>query len=581
MISHDRAQELISARMDAPLTAGEHRELQGHLAICDACRLFVAHADDLARGLQGLPLLAPSPAVRRAVMAAVTTDTSGWGWLRGALQALSSPGLAVASGLVLVIAMAGALMLAINGPSGGLGTDPEGTIAAVAFAPLPTETPDEMPTEIPTLEPTATRPPVRTVAPQPTSEPARTPTPRPTATQPPIVEVAEPVNEPIVAPSAEEPIIEPAAEEPVLAMAPEESAASGGSAEMAQIAEPVQTDEVQAAPEAPAENGDGNEGRRSGDDRRGGGEKESEAAAVSEPVASDPLPVPDEAVEALENAGGNSNLLLPPAPVLPMPPAQEFLPITPTPVGEASPTPDPNASAEAPQLAEEWSGELAVTALLPEDPEVTTAESDEIERKKKRDKSDKAGESRDQQQTAFLEEPLAWSAQPIMLEQAAVLPQTTDEPVPSATVAAGETSETALTTEPAPQIDPATGLQIDPATGLLIDPATGYLLDLVNNRIIHPATGYVVDPFTGLLVDPATGALLDPVTLAIVVPAGFGSDTPAYVPGDGAMRGTIEGVVDDTYDDATYKVIPATDGPVQPVDEIIVPTESGDALEIS
>ena len=120
-------------------------------------------------------------------------------------------------------------------------------------------------------------------------------------------------------------------------------------------------------------------------------------------------------------------------------------------------------------------------------------------------------------------------------------------------------------------------MEIDPATGLLIDPATGYLLDLVNGRIIDPRTGYLVHPMTGLLIDPATGAQLDPVTLAIVIPAGFGSDTPEYVPGSDSMRGTIEAVVDDTYDNATYKVIPPTDGPTQPVGEIVVPTESGDA----
>jgi hypothetical protein len=53
------------------------------------------------------------------------------------------------------------------------------------------------------------------------------------------------------------------------------------------------------------------------------------------------------------------------------------------------------------------------------------------------------------------------------------------------------------------------------------------------------------------------------------------------VPGSDSLRGVIERVDDDTYDDATYKVIPPTDGPTQPVDEIVVPTESGDAREIS
>ena len=120
-----------------------------------------------------------------------------------------------------------------------------------------------------------------------------------------------------------------------------------------------------------------------------------------------------------------------------------------------------------------------------------------------------------------------------------------------------------------------------PQPGYLIDPATGYLLDLVNGRIIDPRTGYLVHPMTGLLIDPATGAQLDPVTLAIVIPAGFGSDTPDYVPGSDSMRGAIETVVDNTYDNATYKVEPPTDGPTQPVGEIVIPTESGEAREIS
>jgi hypothetical protein len=86
---------------------------------------------------------------------------------------------------------------------------------------------------------------------------------------------------------------------------------------------------------------------------------------------------------------------------------------------------------------------------------------------------------------------------------------------------------------------------------------------------------------TGLLIEPTTGAQLDPVTLAVVIPAGFGTETPDYNPGSGEMRGTIETVVDDTYDNATYKVEPPTDGPVQPIDEIEVPTTAGEAIEMS
>src|SRR3954470_65660 len=136
MISHDRAQELISARMDASLTAADHHELQRHLATCDSCRDFVSQADELARGLQVLPRVAPSPAVSRAVMAAVRADTPAWGWLRRSLQALSSPGMAVASGLALVVALAGALIITLNAPGrGNPAIEPESTIAAVAIAP--------------------------------------------------------------------------------------------------------------------------------------------------------------------------------------------------------------------------------------------------------------------------------------------------------------------------------------------------------------------------------------------------------------------------------------------------------------
>src|SRR5215204_6595244 len=151
MISHDRAQELISARMDAPLAAAEHRELQSHLATCKACREFVGQAEDLARGLQVLAQLAPSRAVSRAVMAAVRADTPGWGWLRRSLQMLSSPGMAVASGLALVVALAGALIIALNAPGGDgtQATEPESTIAAVAVAPLPTESLNETATTEP------------------------------------------------------------------------------------------------------------------------------------------------------------------------------------------------------------------------------------------------------------------------------------------------------------------------------------------------------------------------------------------------------------------------------------------------
>jgi hypothetical protein len=600
MISHDRAQELISARMDAPLTAAEHHELQRHLAACDSCRYFISQANDVAQGLQVLPRLAPSPAVSRAVMDAVWADTPAWGWLRRSLQTLSSPGIAVASGLALVVALAGALIITMNAPdrSSNLGAEPEGTIAAVAAVPLPTEVPTEIPTTEP--EPTATRTPLRTVAPAPTKEVARTPTPQPTATRVVMVAAAEPTTEPVIEPAIiEEPIIQPVAEDPTLAMA-EEPVDTGSSAELAQAAEPLPSDEgVNGTDAAPALDEEVSEADTapaivdSGTSQEG--PNESVQAPVAEPVATSA--VPDEAIAALESAATTTDINLPPAPPLPMPPSQAFLPITPTPISDGTPTPEPETQAEAPQLAEDWSDDSGVTALIPEAPQVTDGavadvtitETDTVESGTKRDRSEKDGKSHESKQAAYSDDAMGWSLAPVDLGQSPELFQTADATTGStAETAASEpattenvAAEPGTATESVPQYDPATGLEIDPATGLLIDPVTGYLLDRVNGRIIDPRTGYLVHPMTGLLIDPATGAQLDPVTLAIVIPAGFGSDTPEYVPGSDSMRGTIEGVVDDTYDNATYQVIPPTDGPAQPVGEIVVPTESGEAHEIS
>ncbi|MBW3631423.1 MAG: hypothetical protein KY456_00205, partial [Chloroflexi bacterium] len=376
-------------------------------------------------------------------------------------------------------------------------------------------------------------------------------------------------------------------EEPVLAMVPEEPVDPAPSADLAQAAEPQPIGEGAPEMDAAPATDDGDRGND-------GGRKDRTEETVAEPVPTESLPVPDEAIAALESVGASTDISLPPAAPLPMPPEQAFLPITPTPVNDGTPTPEPETQADAPQLAEDWSSDPGLTALAPEVTDATVAdvtviETDEVRSKEKRDRSSKDGKSHENEQSAYVDEAMGWSMEPVDLAQSAELSQSTEETAGVTTTdetagtmtSAGESAEAATITEPVPQYDPATGLEIDPATGLLIDPATGYLLDLVNGRIIHPATGYLVHPMTGLLIDPATGAQLDPVTLAIVIPAGFGSDTPEYVPGSDSMRGTIETVVDDTYDNATYKVIPGTDGPAQPVGEIVVPTESGDAIEMS
>ncbi|MDQ2652289.1 MAG: zf-HC2 domain-containing protein, partial [Chloroflexota bacterium] len=150
MISHERAEELISARMDAPLNPAEHYELQSHLAACPTCRVFVSQADDIARGLYGMTRLHASPAVSRAVMSAVREEQTGWAWLSQALQAFSSPGMAAAASMALIVALAGVLYVAINDsgrapvPTISQGTGPVETISAVADAPLPTAIPTQV-----------------------------------------------------------------------------------------------------------------------------------------------------------------------------------------------------------------------------------------------------------------------------------------------------------------------------------------------------------------------------------------------------------------------------------------------------
>jgi len=330
------------------------------------------------------------------------------------------------------------------------------------------------------------------------------------------------------------------------------------------------------------------------------GKKSEEIVAEVEPTR--PVgPVPIEAIAALEGAGNAPDIYLPPAPRDPLLPDQSFLPVSPTPEWSGTPTPEtePIIESESPQLAEDTSGDLGVMALLPEAPveapivaeapDVTTSDTDEVNKKGKRDKSNKDGDSFEQEQSAFSEEPMGWSNAPLDVPPSVELQQTADVPVEDP-AASGQTGESAVSGEsiaPAQveevplEVDAATGMQIDPATGYLIDPSTGYLLDRVNGRIIDPRTSFEVHPMTGLLIDPASGALLDPNTLVVVIPPGFGDDQPGYVPGSDEMHGQIEAVVDDTYNNASIKLEPPTDGPVQPIGEIVVPTESGDALEIS
>jgi hypothetical protein len=264
---------------------------------------------------------------------------------------------------------------------------------------------------------------------------------------------------------AEEPVVQEMIEEPIGEPAPEEVAVE----------------------EEPAKDSD----------RKKDAVSEEPAPEATRPVG----PVPIEAIAALEGAGTAPDFSLPPAPLDPMLPNQDFLPVTPTqvPDWDGTPTPatetDPATQSESPQLAEaeDPSANLDVAALAPLNPNVAdaisqaegAAEADGGKKRNKRDRADESGGSYESEQAAFDEGPLGWSSDNIdwqaTLDEPVVLYQTTEtttaEPVQvdEGTTGAGQSidngtasSGTGETDEPVRQIDPATGMEIDPATGYLI-----------------------------------------------------------------------------------------------------------------
>jgi len=162
----------------------------------------------------------------------------------------------------------------------------------------------------------------------------------------------------IVPVSGDTPVYEdPAAEDPTLAMV-EEPVTDTAPVEIAQEAVPEDVatgqETVNSAPvedasaaqgtepepvvdqtsDVPAETvDDGGQGGKKDGDTSGG---ESAAPEATRPVG----PVPLEAIAALEGAGQAPDFNLPPAPIDPMLPDQSFLPVTPTPVTDGTPTPE-------------------------------------------------------------------------------------------------------------------------------------------------------------------------------------------------------------------------------------------------
>ena len=219
-LSHVEAEQLLSARLDAPIPHEQNRTLLAHLSTCPSCRAFASRIESMSRGLRTLPMLPASPTVSRQVRERIAEGQSPWTRFRrimvsgrwGAMPAM-------ASALVLVAAVTFTLILRGDNGTGsnrtpipaasstdismfGTGT-PTVTETATQDYLVPTQAPfvtraaddpstaisvNVVPTETATLEPTASA----TAEPVETTEPTRAPTETPTSTA---------TNEPTAEPS--------------------------------------------------------------------------------------------------------------------------------------------------------------------------------------------------------------------------------------------------------------------------------------------------------------------------------------------------------------------------------------------
>lgn len=175
MITHQEAEILISARQDEPLDPMVERELQAHLATCDACRAFAISTEKLTAGIKSMPGIPMSPQVRREVMEQVHRGRNPLaGLFSGAAGSLQTGPVLAAASLLVVVALVGWLALDRFVFDGSGGNDND------QLAAVPTEQVEQelisSPTSVPPTEP-ATE--------EPTDEPASTDEPVPTATNEP------------------------------------------------------------------------------------------------------------------------------------------------------------------------------------------------------------------------------------------------------------------------------------------------------------------------------------------------------------------------------------------------------------
>ena len=236
-LTHQRAEELISDRLDGPLDAASQAALSAHLAGCASCGYFAAQMGVMGDGLRELPRLPASPTVARQVRERIAQPATLWDRLGQRLSGQLGLAPVAATAALLVAVVAGALLLDRDGD--GTADNPtvlastqisidrtltstratgEPTATPVPGIVLPTETPETTPLPNirfePSAIPTETPVPAATETPVPTLAPSETPVPEATATAVPtdipastateVPPTATPTDEPTEIPTATE-----------------------------------------------------------------------------------------------------------------------------------------------------------------------------------------------------------------------------------------------------------------------------------------------------------------------------------------------------------------------------------------
>jgi type VI secretion system secreted protein VgrG len=261
-LTHDEAEELLSARQDAPIDPADNRALLSHLQGCASCRAFAIQIEIMARELESLPMLPASPTVRREVHERIQAPQPFWSRLIGGSSGGGMRAVPAAlSALVVLVALASFVMIRLgDSDPGGIANDP-GSIEAPDLAqnlsPAATSTADSQAAQMEEFpaDPSATARVITTNTPEP--QPSVTAVgsdlvPRDSATGTSAASESGPDEPPPDSPTQTPRSVVIAGgeeDEPEETPVPEPTATSGPS--LAQVTQPPEDDPVVAAALAP------------------------------------------------------------------------------------------------------------------------------------------------------------------------------------------------------------------------------------------------------------------------------------------------------------------------------------------